>query len=107
TTAVVAEGRASVVVLPADHSRLVVGDLVRAHRAEPGHDQLPAELPGLVSGPGQPEVAIVFAISTVLAPFCWPGQGILHDRATAVNSGHEAIGAPPGCMPDRRRFRVD
>ena len=53
--AVVVERRAGVVVGPADDRRLVVGDLVRAHRAEPRHQ---ADVPGIV----QPKVAIVLAI---------------------------------------------
>jgi hypothetical protein len=53
--AVVVQGAARMVVLPAEHGGLVVGDLVEAHAPEPRHDQVPALLP-------QPQVAIVFAI---------------------------------------------
>ncbi len=33
------------VVFAADHGRLVVRDLIRAHRADPGHDQVPGDIP--------------------------------------------------------------
>jgi hypothetical protein len=50
------------VVLAADDRGLVVGHLGGAHRAEPGHDQVPAEVPLAVVLFGQPQVATVFVI---------------------------------------------
>jgi hypothetical protein len=55
--AVVGERCTGVVVAAADDGRLVVGDLVGAHRAEPRHDQRPPGIP-------LPEVAIVFTIGS-------------------------------------------